>query len=134
MNRIRFHARRFAGLLAGLAGTLLALSAGAPAAFAMTPPPISEGGGAGSPVPARVHTWVGPPSGPLSRFQPGPVQLSRPPHHTSVPAHVHAAMTGGMPGWQITLIAIGAALAAAMVAVILDRVRAARHRLTTSAA
>lgn len=32
----------------------------------------------------------------------------------------------GMPGWQITLIAVGAALAAAVAAVLLDRARAAR--------
>ena len=33
---------------------------------------------------------------------------------------------GGMPGWQITLIAVGAALAGAAVAVLLDRAWAAR--------
>jgi hypothetical protein len=33
---------------------------------------------------------------------------------------------GGMPGWQITLIAVGAALAGAALAVLLDRVWAAR--------
>ena len=33
---------------------------------------------------------------------------------------------GGMPGWQITLIAVGAALAAAILAVLLDRAWAAR--------
>ena len=33
---------------------------------------------------------------------------------------------GGMPGWQITLIAVGAALAAAVLAVLLDRAWAAR--------
>ena len=33
---------------------------------------------------------------------------------------------GGMPGWQITLIAVGAALAGAAVAVLLGRVRVAR--------
>ena len=33
---------------------------------------------------------------------------------------------GGMPGWQITLIAVGAALAGAAMAVLLDRARAAR--------
>jgi len=39
----------------------------------------------------------------------------------------------GMPGWQITLIALGAALAAAVVAVLLDRARAARrHRAATA--
>ena len=34
---------------------------------------------------------------------------------------------GGMPGWQITLIALGAALVAATAAVLLDRARAARR-------
>ncbi len=34
---------------------------------------------------------------------------------------------GGMPGWQITLIALGAALVAAAAAVLLDRARAAHH-------
>jgi hypothetical protein len=33
---------------------------------------------------------------------------------------------GGMPGWQITLIAVGAALAGAAVAVLLDRALTAR--------
>ena len=40
---------------------------------------------------------------------------------------------GGMPGWQIALIALGAALAAAVLAVLLDRARAARkNRLATA--
>ena len=34
---------------------------------------------------------------------------------------------GGMPGWQITLIALGAALVAATVAVLLDRAHTARR-------
>ena len=33
---------------------------------------------------------------------------------------------GGMPGWQITLIAVGAALAGAALAILLDHARAAR--------
>ena len=43
-------------------------------------------------------------------------------------------VAGGMPGWQITLIAIGAALLTAAVAVTLDRARAARRHPTTTAA
>ena len=43
---------------------------------------------------------------------------------TSTPVTVITA--GGMPGWQITLIAVGAALAGAAVAVLLDRAWAAR--------
>ena len=34
---------------------------------------------------------------------------------------------GGMPGWQITLIAVAAALVAAAAAVVLDRARASRR-------
>jgi hypothetical protein len=37
-------------------------------------------------------------------------------------------VVGGMPGWQIALIAAGAALLAATLAVLADRVRAAHHR------
>ena len=39
-----------------------------------------------------------------------------------------ATVAGGMPGWQITLIAVGAALAAAVLAVMADRARSARKR------
>jgi hypothetical protein len=48
-----------------------------------------------------------------------------------VPAQIHTVTVGGMPGWQITLIAVGAAVLAALLAVTADRVRAAqpRHRL-----
>ena len=34
---------------------------------------------------------------------------------------VQTIVTGGMPGWQIILIAVGAALVAAVIAVLLDR-------------
>jgi hypothetical protein len=49
------------------------------------------------------------------------------------PPQVHTVVVGGMPSWQITLIAAGAALAAATVAVLVDRARAARktHATTT---
>jgi LPS O-antigen subunit length determinant protein (WzzB/FepE family) len=43
---------------------------------------------------------------------------------------VHTIVTSGMPGWQITLIAVAAAVIAAAVAVILDRAWAARRHLT----
>jgi hypothetical protein len=36
-------------------------------------------------------------------------------------------ITGGMPGWQVALIAVGAALLAAAAAVFLDRTRATRR-------
>jgi hypothetical protein len=52
------------------------------------------------------------PYGPAPAAQPGPVQV---------------IMAGGMPGWQITLIAVAAALAAAIAAVFLDRARTSRR-------
>jgi hypothetical protein len=49
------------------------------------------------------------------------------------PTIVHTIVTGGMAGWLITLIAVGAALLAATAAVFMDRTRAAHRRLTVSA-
>jgi len=49
------------------------------------------------------------------------------------PATVQVS-TGGMAGWQVALIAIGAALAAAAVAVFLDRKLAGRRRATATTA
>ena len=46
------------------------------------------------------------------------------------PSQVQTIAAGGMPGWQITLIAAGAAVLAAVAAVLLDRARAARRHLT----
>jgi hypothetical protein len=45
---------------------------------------------------------------------------------TGADAPVTVIAGGGMPGWQITLIAAGAALAGAVLAVLLDRAWAAR--------
>ena len=50
------------------------------------------------------------------------------------PTIVHTVVTGGMAGWLITLIAVGAALLAATVAVLMDRARAAHRNMTVSAA
>jgi hypothetical protein len=94
--------RRFAGILTGLAATLVAFGAGAPAAFATLAP---NPGGAGSTAPPpSIHTVV------------------------------RTVVVGGMPGWQIALIAAGAALAAATAAVLIGRARAAHQNLATSAA
>ena len=93
--------RRLAAILAGLAGALLAVAAVAPAALA-------------GPFPPRPPGWDKHP--PL------------PPRH---PSQVHTVVTGGMPGWQIALIAAGAALLAATVAVFLDRAWAARRKVIT---
>jgi len=93
MNRIH-PIRRAAGILAGLAGALLALAAASPAALA-------------------IH--VPPPGGYDRTGQP--------------PPQVHTIVTGGMPGWQITLIAVAAAVIAATAAVIADRAWAAHRHL-----
>ena len=42
------------------------------------------------------------------------------------PPPVRVIAEGGMPGWQITLIALAAALVTAVTAVLLDRARASR--------
>jgi hypothetical protein len=108
MNRIRRSIRILTGLFAGV---VVALAAGAPAALATTTPPPSP--------PPRLL-----PCSPTCA----------PGLHIVGPAHIHAAVTGGMPGWQITLIAIGAALLAAAVALLLDRAWLARRQPTATAA
>ena len=57
-----------------------------------------------------------PPSG-------GPSRVTTP---APPPAQVHTVIASGMTGWQIALIAVGAALVAATIAVLLDRARTAR--------
>jgi hypothetical protein len=54
----------------------------------------------------------------------GPVQA---------PPQVHTIIVGGMPGWQIALIAAVAALAAAAVAMLVGRAWAARKAHATTA-
>ena len=49
----------------------------------------------------------------------------------SAPPPEHVIIVGGMPGWQITLIAGTVAVLTAAAAVILDRARAARRQMTT---
>ena len=61
---------------------------------------------------------------------------SLPPHGggpATTSTQIHVIATGGMPGWQITLIAAAAALLAATVAVLLDRARMARRTHPTTA-
>ena len=104
MNRLHI-IRRLAMVLTGLTGTLLAFGAGtAPAALA--------------------GVLGGDPHG-----RPGLVSPPEP----SLP-QTHALATGGMPGWQIALIVAGAALLGAVLAVTVRRLRAARRRVTVSAA
>src|SRR5215469_13632511 len=103
---------RLAGILAGLAGAAAAVAVGVPAALAPT-------------LPGRTWllSWPDPPLPPgWNKHPPLPD-----------PARLHAALAGGMPGWQITLIAAAAILAAAA-AVLLARTRAARRRAAASPA
>jgi hypothetical protein len=61
---------------------------------------------------------------------------SLPPHGggpAGPPTTVRVIATGGMPGWQIALIAAAAALAAAVVAVLADRAWTARKTHPTTA-
>jgi hypothetical protein len=96
--------RTVAVTVAGLACAWLGLAAVAPAAFAQT---------AMIPVPADAGGGVPGPAGPI---------ITR------------VVVTGGMPGWQIALIAIGAALFAAAGAVLVYRAVAARRQVATTAA
>ena len=95
--------RRIAAVLAALAATAAVFAATGPAAFAMRVPAPGRLGG---------H----------------PVK-----HPAVIPAQIHTVIVGGMPGWQITLIAAAAALLAAVLAVLGDRSHAARRRMTASA-
>jgi hypothetical protein len=55
-----------------------------------------------------------------------------PPPPPDVPVAYSVVGGGGMPGWEITLIAVGAALTAAILAVLVDRVWSARRRPGTA--
>jgi hypothetical protein len=62
---------------------------------------------------------------------PGPSAVTAP-----VAAHAvtRTVLVGGTPGWQIALIAVGAALFAAALAVLADRMRTAHRKSELSAA
>ena len=93
-----------------LAGLLTGLAATLAAAVAAAPAAVAA-------------TRPGPPPGPpaeVLRFGPA--------------AHTFNGVTGDMTGWQITLIAVRAALVGAVVGVLVNRARAARrHRPATAA-
>ena len=115
MNRIR-HIRRLTATLVGLGCTWLGIALAAPAAFASTvrfQPPGGESGLNVLPAPLAAHIHQ---------------SLAQ----TPVPVPVHTVLAAGMPGWQIALIAIGAALVAATAAVLLDRARATRRHPATA--
>ena len=101
-----WHICRLAAALAGLAGALLAFPGAAPALASGQRP--------------RPPGWPPLPPG-WNKHPPLPVQ-------------VRSVVIGGMPGWQIALIAIGAALLAATVAVLLGRLWVARRKAAASAA
>jgi hypothetical protein len=133
----RFHTTgRLAVILAGLAGALLAFWTDVPAVFAAVAAPL---GGAPHGRPGLHYgqpALASPPPGPPGWNKHPPLPLG---HEVGpvyqVPARIPAhAVAGGMPGWQITLIAAGAALLAAALAVLVYRMRAARRRVTVSAA
>jgi len=65
--------------------------------------------------------------------QPVPIEDGGPIPLAPVPATVRVISTGGMAGWQVALIAAGAALAAAAAAVLLDRRLAGRRGATATA-
>jgi hypothetical protein len=111
MNPIR-HIRRLAGVLAGLACAWLGLAVTAPAAFA-----------GASPTP-----------GPAGYITPGAEPPGWHPPGYQAPLPVHTVVIGGMPGWQIALIAIGAALLAATTAVLVYRAWTGRRKPVTAAA
>jgi hypothetical protein len=109
------HIRRLAGALAALASALLAFAAAAPAALASgQPPPL--------PPIREKHPPLPPGHGFL------------PPFRVPVRVPVHTVVIGGMPGWQIALIAIGAALLAATSAVVVYRAWTTRRKPVTAAA
>ena len=57
-----------------------------------------------------------------------------PPGGEAPPSPPLQVISGGMAGWQITLIALGAALVAAIAAIVLDRGRAARRAASATIA
>jgi hypothetical protein len=94
--------RRITAALAVVTAGLLIPAAAVPAAFAAVKVIPDPGGGAYGPFPAVPG---------------GTVQV---------------IAVGGMPGWQITVMALAAALIAATAAVLLDRARAS-HRAASAA-
>jgi hypothetical protein len=103
------HAHRYrhvVRVLVAFACTLLGLAASAPAAFAMRIGVEDSGG------------------------SPPPLPTGKDPTYT-LP---HTVVTGGMPGWELALIATVAILLVAVIAVVVHRVRTAhRTRLVPAA-
>src|SRR5215475_11185413 len=113
MNRIR----RAGSALAALALTWLGMAAVAPAAFAGT----------------AVFPADGRRSQALTALVNAP-GTSGEPAGSAVSTVTRTVVVGGMPGWQIALIAVGAAVIAATLAVLAYRALAARRQTALSAA
>jgi hypothetical protein len=80
--------------------------------------------------------WVGLAGAAPAAFAMVPADLGAggPPVPATAGVVTRTAVVGGMPGWQIALIAAGAALLAATLAWLAARARVARRQLATSAA
>ena len=107
---ISTRSRRVAGLLTALGAVLVTFASTATAALATINVPLPDGLAPGRTGVASLN------KGGIY----DPVQTS-----TTVPV---VTVVGGMPGWQIALIAIGAALVAALVAVLAYRAWTARRQ------
>jgi len=115
MNPIRAF-RRSAAILAWLASVPLASAVAAPAALASPLRPDPPGWLRQRAVPVHLPPQL-----------PGFFKHPPLPHQ----AHDHAALADGVPGWQITLITVGALVLTAAV-ILLGRALAARRHLTTA--
>jgi hypothetical protein len=65
---------------------------------------------------------------------PGAPGVTTSPGTITPPVEVHTVVVGGMPGWQIALIAVVAALLAATLAVLVDRARTTRRKAIAASA
>jgi hypothetical protein len=70
----------------------------------------------------------------FARTVPIPGDTFGAPVPAQVPVQVRTIVAGGTPGWQIAMIAAGAALIAAAVAILAYRMLAARRQAVTTAA
>jgi len=79
---------------------------------------------------AAAATWAG--GAPAAFATPVPPPGTTDGGRGGPPDPAHAGTLGGIHGWQAVLIAIGAVLAGAVLAVLYDRVRAARQERATA--
>jgi len=111
MHIFSTRSRRVAGLLTALGAVLVTFASTATAALATVNVPLPDGRAAGFPLLNRGGIY-------------DPVQSS--------PTAPVVTVVGGMPGWQIALIAIGAAFVAAVCAVLAYRAWTARRQPLTT--